>query len=56
MTAAQAAAESIRRPKIVLRIVVAVTVVAMIVMNVLANALPFFGRGTGEVRPSIPRW
>ncbi len=48
------AEESIGRPKIVLRVLVALTVVAMIVMNVLANALPFFGRGTGEVSALYP--
>ena len=40
--------------KTALRILVAVTVVAMIVMNILANALPFFGRGTGEVSALYP--
>jgi hypothetical protein len=38
----------------VLRILVALTVAAMIVMNILANALPFFGRGTGEVSALYP--
>ena len=42
------------RPKTGLRIVVAAAVVATIVMNVLANALPFFGRGTGEVSAIYP--
>jgi benzodiazapine receptor len=54
MTESQAIAGPIRRPKIWLRILVAATVVAMIVMNVLANALPFFGRGTGEVSAFYP--
>jgi hypothetical protein len=42
------------RPNVALRIVVAASVVAMIVMNVLANALPFFGRGTGQVSALYP--
>lgn len=46
--------EETRRPKTVLRILVAVSVLAMIVMNALANALPFFGRGTGEVSAFYP--
>ena len=54
MPAAQTATEPIHRPKTVLRVLVAVTVVAMIAMNVLANALPFFGRGTGEVSAFYP--
>lgn len=41
-------------PNSSLRILVAVTTVAMIAMNVLANALPFFGRGTGEVSALYP--
>lgn len=54
MPAAPTAIEPIRRPKTLLRVLVAVTVVAMIVMNVLANALPFFGRGTGTVSALYP--
>lgn len=54
MPTAQAAVDSIREPRTVLRLLVAVSVVAMIVMNVLANALPFFGRGTGEVSAFYP--
>lgn len=42
------------RPRRGLRILVALTVVGMIVMNVLANALPLFGRGTGEVSALYP--
>ncbi len=53
MPASQATAEPIRRPA-ALRILVAVTVLATIVMNILANALPFFGRGTGEVSALYP--
>ncbi|MBE0477158.1 MAG: tryptophan-rich sensory protein [Coriobacteriia bacterium] len=37
-----------------LRVLVALTVVGTIVMNVLANALPLFGRGTGEVSALYP--
>jgi benzodiazapine receptor len=51
--ATQTAAEPIR-PSNLLRILVALTVAAMIVMNILANALPFFGRGTGEVSALYP--
>ena len=42
------------RPKTGLRVLVAITVVGMIATNVLANALPFFGRGTGEVSALYP--
>jgi len=42
------------RPKTVLRILVALSVVGMITMNALANILPFFGRGTGEVSALYP--
>lgn len=42
------------QPSIVLRVLVAASVVAMIVMNILANALPLFGRGTGEVSAQYP--
>ena len=42
------------QPNIVLRALAALSVVAMIVMNVLANALPLFGRGTGEVSALYP--
>lgn len=42
------------RPKIGLRIAVAATSLGMIVANVLANALPFFGRGTGAVSALYP--
>jgi translocator protein len=41
-------------PNTGLRIVVAVSVVGMIAANILANALPFFGRGTGEVSSLYP--
>jgi hypothetical protein len=41
-------------PKTWLRVLVAVTTVGMIAMNVLANALPLFGRGTGEVSARYP--
>lgn len=42
------------RPKTGLRVFVALTVVATIAMNALANILPFFGRGTGEVSALYP--
>ncbi len=42
------------RPKTWLRVLVALTSVGMIVMNVLANALPLFGRGTGEISDRYP--
>ena len=42
------------RPALGLRVAVAATVVGMIVTNVLANALPFFGRGTGEISALYP--
>ena len=42
------------RRKTGLRVFVAVTVVATIAMNALANILPFFGRGTGEVSAIYP--
>ena len=54
MPASQATAEPTPRPNIVLRVLVAVTVVGTIAMNYLANALPFFGRGTGEVSAVYP--
>lgn len=41
-------------PKTGLRVVVAASVVATIAMNALANILPFFGRGTGEVSALYP--
>jgi translocator protein len=42
------------RPRIGLRAFVAVTVLGTIGMNGLANALPLFGRGTGEVSAIYP--
>jgi len=42
------------RPRTGLRILVALTSVGMIAMNALANILPFFGRGTGEVSALYP--
>ena len=42
------------RTGIALRVVVAATVVGMIGMNALANIIPFFGRGTGEVSDTFP--
>lgn len=39
---------------LVLRVLVAATSVGMIVANVLANVLPFFGRNTGEVSALYP--
>jgi len=42
------------RPKVGLRVVVALGIVGVIVMNVLASALPLFGRGTGEVSDLYP--
>lgn len=36
-------------PKMALRVLTATTFVGMVVFNILANALPLFGRGTGEV-------
>ena len=42
------------RPKTALRVLVALTIVGMIAMNALANILPFFGRGTGEVSALYP--
>jgi len=41
-------------PKTPLRILVAATVAGMLVVNVLANALPLFGRDTGEVSALFP--
>lgn len=54
MSASQTTAEPTRRSNNALRVLVAATVIGMIVMNVLANALPFFGRGTGEVSALYP--
>ena len=54
MPAAEIPTQATMRPKTALRILVALTVVAMIVMNILANALPFFGRGTGQVSALYP--
>ena len=48
------AAPSCYRPRTGLRILVAVTSVGMIAMNALANIVPFFGRGTGEVSALYP--
>ena len=42
------------RPRTGLRIIVALTSVGMIAMNALANIVPFFGRGTGEVSALYP--
>ena len=42
------------RPRIALRATVALTIVGTIVMNALANIVPFFGRGTGEVSGLYP--
>jgi translocator protein len=42
------------RSKTALRVAVALSVLGMIAMNVLANALPLFGRGTGEVSALYP--
>jgi len=42
------------RPRTGLRILVALTSVGMIAMNALANIIPFFGRGTGEVSALYP--
>ncbi len=42
------------RPHTALRAFAALTVVGMIFMNILANALPLFGRGTGEVSELYP--
>ena len=42
------------RPKTWLRVLVALASVGMIVMNILANALPLFGRGTGEISARYP--
>ena len=42
------------RPKTGVRILVALTSVGVIAMNALANILPFFGRGTGEVSALYP--
>ncbi len=42
------------RPKIGLRIFAALTIVGTIAMNALANIVPFFGRGTGEVSALYP--
>lgn len=54
MPASPTTARPAPRPNTVLRVLVAASVVATIVMNVLANALPFFGRGTGEVSAFYP--
>ena len=54
MPAAESIAQLTMRPKTALRGLVALTVVAMVVMNFLANALPFFGRGTGAVSALYP--
>ena len=54
MSDSQTAQVPVLRPKTWLRALVAVSFVAMIVMNSLANSLPFFGRGTGEVSRFYP--
>jgi translocator protein len=54
VSAEPTASEPTYRPRTVLRALVALSVLAMIVMNILANALPFFGRGTGEVSALYP--
>ncbi len=41
-------------PRIALRALAALTVVGMVTANILANALPLFGRGTGEVSDLYP--
>lgn len=41
-------------PRVALRALVALTVAGMIAANVLANAVPFFGRTTGEVSGLYP--
>jgi len=51
---ASAASPNARPTNRLLRVVVALSFVGMIVMNVLANALPFFGRGTGEISALYP--
>jgi len=42
------------RPNIGLRLLVVATILATIAMNALANIIPFFGRGTGEVSAIYP--
>jgi translocator protein len=42
------------RPRVGLRVLVAATVIGTIGMNGLANALPLFGRGTGDVSALYP--
>jgi hypothetical protein len=54
MPTAQPATRPTTRPKTGLRILVALTIVGMIVMNVLAAALPLFGRGTAAVSALYP--
>jgi benzodiazapine receptor len=49
VSAASAAPRPTFRPNTALRVVVALTVIGMIAFNVLANALPLFGRGTAEI-------
>ncbi len=42
------------RPRTGLRILVALAIIGVIVMNAAANIVPFFGRGTGEVSALYP--